>query len=163
MNNFQNDVFISFTHIDNPRIMKQEGWVSRFHDALEPLLSTRLGTPARIWRDRDLRDGDVLSKKVIDELRRSAIMLSIVTPRYLNSGWCQREVDEFSDHAKNTGGMIVGNAQRLVPVVKTPIDGPIPDFLKDVRFNNFFSRESGAPKEFDEIYGESQGRISSTV
>ena len=83
--------------------MEYEGWISRLHRALKPLLNTRLGSEARIWRDSRLINGHILSKEVIDQLRQSAVMLSIVSPCYLRSDWCKLEVKEFRDHAENTG------------------------------------------------------------
>jgi hypothetical protein len=152
--NFQNDVFISFTHIDNePISTKYEGWISRFHKTLKTMLTSRLGEEARIWRDDRLKVGDVLTREVLDQLRQSAILLSIVSPRYLKSKWCTDEVEEFRAHASRTGGLLVGNSQRLVPVLKTPVL-PLPEFMSDVLFHKFFEEGDRGIREFDQAYGD---------
>ena len=51
---FDNDVFISFTHVDNqPYGTDPDGWISRFHKGLEIQLSLLRKDP-RIWRDLKL-------------------------------------------------------------------------------------------------------------
>ena len=156
--NYQNHIFISFAHFDNEPINSQfEGWINRFHKTLKTLLSCRLGKEARIWRDLALDPGDSLRREVMDQLRKSAILLSIVSPRYLQSEWCTDEIREFCEHAGKTGGLLVGNSQRLVPVLKTPVDEPLPDVIRDVLFQKFFDHApNGASREFDEVFGSYQ-------
>ncbi len=155
---FKNDVFISFSHIDNERISERfDGWITRFHKKLATLLSTRLGSEVKIWRDTRLGDGQVLENEIITQLQQSAIMLSVVSPRYLNSEWCTREMTEFCKHAQRSGGLVIGSHQRLIPIVKTPVEGPLPPIMKQVLFREFFSLEDGIAVEFDEAYGEKYG------
>ena len=44
---YKYDVFISYARLDN-----QTGWVDEFHEELGKLLSSVLGRPAKIWRDK---------------------------------------------------------------------------------------------------------------
>ena len=123
MFSFEKDVFISYAHIDNePLTPEQKGWISRFHSSLETTLSMRLGQKAKIWRDDKLRGNDVFADEIVDQFARTAILVSILTPRYLNSDWCTREVREFCERAKQSGGVIVDNKSRVFKVVKTPVD-----------------------------------------
>ncbi len=156
---YKNDVFISFSHIDNERISERfDGWITRFHKVLATFLSKHMGAEARIWRDTRLADGAVLQNEIINQLQQSAVMLSVISPRYLKSEWCTREMSEFCEYARRSGGLVVGSTQRLIPIVKTPVDGPLPPFMKDVWFREFFTLEDGVPIEFDEAYGEKYGQ-----
>jgi hypothetical protein len=157
MFSFEKDVFISYAHIDNePLTPEQKGWISRFHSSLEAMLSMRLGQKAKIWRDDKLRGNDVFADEIVDQFARTAILVSILTPRYLNSDWCTREVCEFCERAKQSGGVIVDNKSRVFKVVKTPVDTQesLPSAVKDVRGYEFFIVEDGTPLELDPVYGE---------
>ncbi len=96
MGSFNKDLFISYAHIDNkPLTPGQQGWISRFHASLEALLSMRLGHTAKIWRDDKLQGNDVFADEIISQFTQTAVLVSILTPRYLNSDWCTREAREF--------------------------------------------------------------------
>ncbi len=145
---YKNDVFISFSHIDNQRISERfDGWITRFHKVLATFLSKHLGVEAKVWRDTGLVDGAVLENEIIAQLQQSAVMLSVISPRYLKSGMVAREMNEFCEHARRSGGLVVGSTQRLIPIVKTPVDGPLPPFMKDVWFRVSFriTLEDGVP------------------
>ena len=46
--NFEQNLFISYTHIDNqPLSDGDKGWISRFHASLKAMLSMRLGGDAK--------------------------------------------------------------------------------------------------------------------
>jgi hypothetical protein len=158
MKAFNKDVFISYAHIDNyPITPEQKGWVSRFHDSLEAMLSMRLGQTARIWRDDKLQGNDVFSDEIINQFNHIGVLVSILTPRYLNSDWCTREVREFCERAGQNGGLIVDNKARVFKIVKTPVDTQesLPPVVKNVLGYDFFTLEDGAPLELDPAYGES--------
>jgi len=102
---FAQNLFISFTHIDNlPLGDGDKGWITRFHATLKALLSTRLGREAKIWRDEKLQGNDVLNDEVIASSRSRRFLVSIVSSRYLNSEWCTREAREFCENAERNGG-----------------------------------------------------------
>ena len=59
---FAKHLFISYAHIDNrPLTSEQKGWITRFHESLDSLLSTRMGGKARIWRDEKLQGNDIFA------------------------------------------------------------------------------------------------------
>jgi hypothetical protein len=157
MASFEKDLFISYAHIDNqPLTQKQEGWITRFHSSLEALLSMRLGQAARIWRDDKLQGNDVFQNEIVDQFEQTAVLVSILTPRYLNSEWCTREVREFCEKARQQGGLVVDNKARVFKVLKTPVhtQESLPSVLKDVLGYDFFTVEDGTPLELDSAYGE---------
>ena len=155
---FNNHVFISYSHIDNrPLTLEQEGWVTRFHSLLETILSMRLGEQATIWRDRKLRGNDMLSDEILEQIPRTALLVSVLTPRYLESEWCTREVNEFCKAAAKTGGLVVDNKSRIFKVIKTPVESeaPLPPAVREPQGYEFFIfDEEQAPLELDPAYGE---------
>src|ERR1044072_8979169 len=93
---FAKHVFISYAHLDNQQLTPdQHGWVSRFHASLEAMLRVRLGHKAAICRDGKLAGNDVFAEEIVAQFPETAILVSIVTPRYIESEWCTREVREF--------------------------------------------------------------------
>ena len=119
----KNHVFISYAHKDNlPLSPEQQGWISRFHDTFLAFLTPRLGLKAQIWRDQKLQGNDVFGDEVVKQFRDSALFVSILSPSYVNSFWCRKEMTEFCDHAEAHGGLSVNNKSRLIKVVKLPIN-----------------------------------------
>ena len=147
--NFEQNLFISYAHIDDqPLSPGEKGWITRFHATLKAILSMRLGREAKIWRDEKLQGNDVFSNEIVAQFRQSAVLISVVTPRYLNSEWCTREAREFCQTADKTGGLLVGNKSRVFKVIKTPVDNreaeSRPPHLKDLIGFEFFAYKDGA-------------------
>jgi len=154
---FEKDLFISYAHIDNkPLTPEQQGWITRFHASLEALLSMRMGGKARIWRDNKLQGNDIFDREIVDQFAHTAVLVSVLTPRYLNSDWCNREVAEFCKRAEENGGMVVNNKARIFKVLKTPVDTQesLPQVVRAVLGYEFFTIEDGTPLELDSAYGE---------
>jgi hypothetical protein len=154
---FEKDLFISYAHIDNePLTPQQQGWITRFHASLEALLSMRMGGKARIWRDNKLRGNDVFGPEIVDQFAQTAVLVSVLTPRYLNSDWCNKEIAEFCKRAEQSGGMVVANKARIFKVLKAPVETQesLPQVVKDVLGYEFFTIEDGTPLELDSAYGE---------
>jgi hypothetical protein len=156
--NFQWDVFISYAHIDNqPLTPEQKGWVTLFHSTLQTMLSQQIGAKAGIWRDEKLRGNDIFSSEIVDQLPRTALMISVLTPRYVHSEWCTKEINEFCRIAEQTGGLVIDNKARVFKVIKTPVDReePLPPVVDKVLGYEFYGYdEDQTPREFDPAYGE---------
>lgn len=119
---FENDVFISYAHIDDvPLVEGQKGWIANFHRALEVRLAQLLGRTPAIWRDPKLQGNDIFADRLVDRLPGVAILVSIISPRYLKSDWCLRELREFMKAANAGGGLRIGHKVRVFKVVKTPV------------------------------------------
>jgi hypothetical protein len=158
---FESDLFISYAHIDDqPLSPEQLGWISRFHASLEALLSMRLGRKARIWRDPKLQGNDVFGDEIIDQFSNTAVLVSVITPRYLNSDWCTKEIREFCAQAEKSGGVVLENRARVFKVLKTPVvtQDPLPAVVKDLLGYEFFRVEGDTPLELDPAYGETFGQ-----
>ncbi|MFO0016588.1 MAG: DUF4062 domain-containing protein [Synechococcaceae cyanobacterium] len=153
-------VFISYAHIDNvPITEEQQGWISRFHSTLEVFLSQRLGGRARIWRDLKLQGNDVFGDEIVDAFRDTTLFFSILTPRYVRSDWCKREIQEFCHHAEQTDGLVIENKSRVFKVIKTPVDRNtaerlLPPVVRDSLGYEFFVQDAQGPIELDPDFGE---------
>ena len=94
-------------------------------------------------------------------LKESAVLVSIVSSRYLKSEWCTREAREFCENAAPNGGLTVGSKLRVFKVIKTPVENlePLPAPIKDVLGYEFFTFKDGAPLEFDPAYGQEYAQL----
>jgi|SRR5271157_1719420 len=155
---FEKQVFISYAHIDNePLTPNQQGWISRFHAALSAMLSMRLGRKAEIWRDVKLTGNDIFADEIIQQFPKTALLISVLTPRYVESEWCTREVKEFVKSAETTGGVTVDNKSRVLKVIKIPVDSEnaLPEVMKlALGYPFYIFDEQQTPLELDPAYGE---------
>lgn len=93
---FERDIFISYAHLDNEALTEEEkGWVSAFDNALQKRLGQLLGRKPDIWRDRKLQGNDIFGDEIVAQFLKLKVMISIISPRYLESEWCRRELEEF--------------------------------------------------------------------
>jgi hypothetical protein len=154
---FDTDVFISYAHLDNqPLTSGAPGWVSEFHEALSKRLGEVLGKPPRIWRDPKLQGNDVFADEIEQRFEHAAVLVSVITPRYVESDWCRREVNGFWQAAEHTGGPLVGSKARVFKVVKTPVEqARMPPPVQPLLGYEFYRLQpgSGRPLEFNRIYG----------
>jgi hypothetical protein len=158
-NTFANHFFISYAHIDNQYFQGgNRGWIDLLHERLEVRLAQLLGKPPRIWRDRRLKGYEVFDETIVIELSRSAILISVVSPRYIDSESCRSEVENFFRLANQTGGVQLGDKRRVFRVVKTHVPfEQHPTGLRDLLPYEFYERNeaSGRVYEFDhEISGQ---------
>src|SRR6266705_2638994 len=113
---YENDVFVSYAHIDDESVEEgQPGWVATLHRVLQVRLAQLLGKEPRIWRDLKLQGNDVFGDTLVERLPRVAVLVSVLSPRYVRSEWCQRELNEF---LLATGGARVADKLRVFKVVK---------------------------------------------
>jgi hypothetical protein len=158
---FEKHVFISYAHIDNqPLTPDKLGWVSNFHKSLEAMLSMRLGRHAEIWRDFKLSGNDIFANEIVAQFPKTALLISVLTPRYIESDWCTREVREFCDAAGRSGGVVMETRSRVLKVIKTPVDSErnLPPIMNDVLGYPFYIfDDQGTPLELDPAYGQEMG------
>jgi TIR domain len=154
---FEKHLFISYAHIDNePLNGEPEGWVSQFHRSLETMLSMRMGCKAEIWRDRKLDGNDNFGAEILAQFPKTALLISVLTPRYVDSDWCTREVREFCKAAEQAGGVFMENKSRVIKVIKTPVEdeSPLVEAMKDTLGYPFYVySDDQAPIELDPAYG----------
>jgi hypothetical protein len=154
---FEKHAFISYAHLDNPDLDEQErGWVTRFHAVLEGQLGTRLARDPEIWRDDRLRGNDMFAEEILSQFPRTALLVSVLTPRYVQSVWCAKEVKAFAEAAEDTGGLAPGRKSRILKVIKLPVEseGELAPLLRRMLGYQFYELdEDDTPLELDPIYG----------
>lgn len=160
---FERHAFISYAHIDNELLATdKDGWVTRFHKVLAQMLAGRLGEKVNIWRDDALRPGIKFPAEIEDKLRDTAVLISVLSPRYLKSDWCRDELDHFCQIASEEGGLTIDNHCRVFKVVKLPLDKPdddeLPAAIHDTLPYEFYVVEDNTPIELDPSYGEQYGQ-----
>jgi hypothetical protein len=154
---FEGDAFISYAHLDNIGLVEgQKGWVANLHRALEVRVGQLLGKSPHIWRDPKLAGNDLFETTLIEKLKQVAVLVTVVSPRYIKSEWTMRELREFLAAAEEQGGIHVGGKARVFKVLKTPV--PIdrtPAELKMILGYEFFKIEpdTGKVRELDEVFG----------
>jgi hypothetical protein len=131
---FNNHIFISYAHADN-----RSGWVDAFHTSLENWLGV-LGVKARIWRDQKLQGADVFSGEILDQLKQSTLLVSILSPNGMLSRWCEKERQKFEQYADANGGFRIGNVVRALKVVMTPADRDAHQPIFDTLGYEFFEK-----------------------
>ena len=112
---------------------------------------------ARIWRDRKLDGIDYFDEQIEEHLNKTAILVAVMSPPYMNSEWCRRELDQFLETARAQGRPRIGNKARVVKVIKNPIDREAhPPELQNVLGYEFFrviDQASGKTRELNKIFG----------
>jgi hypothetical protein len=142
---FTNDIFISFAHVDN-----LDGWVEEFQKQLRNRL-LMIDADVTIWRDSKLRGTDIFSDEIFTQLQQSALLISIVSPSGIKSGWCEDERQAFERFAALNGGFRFGNHLRAIKVVKTPLPADQHREFFGVLGFEFYEREEQSDRfeEFD--------------
>jgi hypothetical protein len=150
---FENHLFISYAHFDNEHLSAVEkGWIDLFHEGLEQRLKQLLGRTVKIFRDPKLRGLEDFNDVIANELHRSAVLVSIVSPRYLESESCMKELNGFYEYANRQGTYRRGSRTRLVKAIKTfvPLEKQ-PDTLKELLGYEFYFFDSAKDsfREYD--------------
>lgn len=119
---YENDAFISYSHIDNqPFSVPERRWVDFFHGHLQTFVDVHLGERASIWRDKRLTGDEVFSDEIGKRLLASAVLVSVLSPSYMKSDWCRKELFNFTDMAKSRGVLQVGTLHRVLKVLRLPV------------------------------------------
>jgi len=158
-NQESSQIFISFTHRDNARLLdEQQGWIDRFHEALQLRLDELWGGETKIWRDPKIGGNDLLTPIIQKAIEQSSVLVSVLSPSYANSKWCNDELRMFRQAASRSGGLQSGSKSRIVKAIKTPITAALQqqfDALGESRGYAFYRLDGrGVPWEFDPRLGE---------
>lgn len=155
---FTADVFISYRHLDNELLDEQgKGWIDNFHERFESVLGEALGYEPRIWRDPRLPGNAYFADVLEEKIQQTAVLISVLTPGYVQSDWCMGELREFCRLANQTTGLLVDNRQRIFKVVKTHLerDAHPPEFQKQLGYEFY---EIDKATERPVAFGQELGR-----
>ena len=168
---FEYDIFISYGWVDDEDPAgEMKGWVDLLVERLPRVVASYLGDKPRLWRDeRSLRGNDLLSAAINDGVARSRLFVPVVSPRYVLSEWCRKELDAFCATGATAGAG--QHRSRIFKVVKTPLLLPHlkePEALRELIGYSFYEMEGDRPREFspdvvpakDQRYWDALGRLA---
>jgi hypothetical protein len=97
------DVFFSYAQAND-----HDGWVTRFKEELTALLNERLDNEPQIfWDEQSLKLNDDLDSTITEAVRQSAVMVIVVSHKYLTRQWCSLERETFLQNGDERRVMIV--------------------------------------------------------
>ena len=146
------DIFISYGHLDDDDPGGDvKGWVDLLVERLPRLVSNNLGYLPTVWRDeRSLRGNDLLTAAISEGVTTSLLLIPIVSPRYVQSDWCLRELNAFSESEPPPGAPAFRS--RIFKVIKTPLLFHLkkkePEPLRELIGYSFYEMEGEMPVEF---------------
>ena len=90
--------FFSYTHHDDTH---DEGRLTELREKLEGEIQMGWPTKFEIFQDKDaIKWGEQWKKRISAGLGDATFLIAIVTPGYLKSNGCRRELEEFLKHEK---------------------------------------------------------------
>jgi TIR domain len=140
------DIFVSYAHVDDlPLPGAAQGWVTTFTTCLKTKLAQKLGRndAYALWMDHELRGGQPITPHILEKVRRSAMLFVVLSPGYIASSWCRRELDTFH------GLIAEGQARHVFVVELDPVEkAELPPALADLKRSRFWiaDRNSGSPR-----------------
>jgi serine/threonine protein kinase len=155
------DVLLTYAAIDDyPLQDGKPGWVSQLHRNLEVRMEQLSGEKIHIARLPEDAISPVIEADLLQQMPQAKAMISVVSPPFINSPMCRREVEQFWHGAEQTGGRYIKDKARLLKVLKTAVaDQQMPRQLLDI-FGPLFGFEffeldadTGRVREFDETFG----------
>jgi uncharacterized protein DUF4062/TIR domain-containing protein len=146
------DIFISYGHLDDDDPAgDMKGWVDLLVERLPRLVSNNLGYVPSVWRDeRSLHGNDLLTAAISEGVTTSLLLIPIVSPRYVQSDWCRRELEAFCQSEAPPGAPAFRS--RIFKVIKTPLLFHLakkePEPLRELIGYSFYEMEGEMPVEF---------------
>ena len=113
---FQNDLFVSYAHNDDPPWMDRPGWVTEFIQALKDGLKAK-SRDFTLWFDPKLRTGEDFNDAIGEAIASSAVFLCVLSPAYDDSTYCKKEVAAFRERRHPSFGIKVGTMSRIQALV----------------------------------------------
>ena len=102
------EVFISYAHADDqPLAEGTTGWVTALADRLKKSLAMkRNGGQVTVWMDHRLEPQKQVDAALADRVARADCFVAVLSPRYLESPWCRREMETFVGHTGEDGARV---------------------------------------------------------
>jgi hypothetical protein len=85
-------IFLSYARADND---DPTGWVTTFHKHLEKRIGSILGQQVSVFLDQYDLKGNLLRDQIRKEISQAEILVTLLSPWYLNREWCEEERKEF--------------------------------------------------------------------
>lgn len=155
------DVLLNYAAIDDhPLLDGKPGWVTQLQRNLEVRMEQLSGTKVSIASLPESSARSALEGELLEHLPQAKAMISVVSPPFVHSDFCRRNVERFWKGAEQTGGQWVHDRARLLKVLKTSMSEqqlppPLKDILSPLFGFEFFEIDAGTGRirEFDETFG----------
>jgi predicted Ser/Thr protein kinase len=155
------DMLLNYAAIDDYPLQEgKPGWVSQLHRNLEVRMEQLSGEKVQIARLPEDAISPAIEAELLQHVPQAKAMISVVSPPFVNSTMCRREVEQFWRGAEQTGGRYIKDKSRLLKVLKTSVtEQQMPRQLVDIfsplsGFEFFeLDAETGRVREFDETFG----------
>jgi hypothetical protein len=143
---YDHDIFVSYAHVDDePLPGGDQGWVTTLTTCVKTKLAQKLGRndAYSLWMDYELRGGQPITPHILGRVQRSAMLLVVLSPGYIASDWCRRELETFA-------GLISEDQRRRMFVVELDRldEAERPHHLADLKRSRFWAANqiSGTPR-----------------
>jgi hypothetical protein len=173
---FKYDIFISYAHLDDRSALgdNEKGWIDLLEDRLSVLVSQALGSEVSIWRDgHNLQGNDELQGAIGEGVNSSLVLVPVISPRYVQSDWCNREISSFCASAPPSGAGASGFRSRVFKVNKTPLPDPLkklePEQIRSSTGYTFYGEDENkklqeySPDPKDKSYWKELTRLVSEI
>ena len=101
------DVLLNYAAIDDyPLHDGRPGWVSQLHRNLEVRMEQLSGEKVQIARLPEHAISPMVEAELLEHVPQAKAMISVVSPPFINSRLCRREVEHFWQGAEQTGGRL---------------------------------------------------------
>lgn len=142
-------IFVSYAHDDNsvpPGMSPEKGFVSVLVSHLEHVLRRRGHPKPKVWWDqRGVDKADRFDHVIQNAVKRSSLMLVVMSSNWLSRPWCRQELELFAKRSGSTEHIVLARANHVERHHH-------PDGLQNIQGYNFFSlddwREPGNERFF---------------
>jgi hypothetical protein len=123
------DIFLSYAHVNNepdPAFPDRTGWVTTLVRGLKARLANKLGRVDSydLWSDAKLAGNVEVTPEILGKLSGAAVILLVLSPAYLASEWCRRELTAFHEEIRRRkaggGRVFIVEFDRVNPGEKPP-------------------------------------------
>jgi hypothetical protein len=98
------DVFLSYARVDD-----EQGAVTHLVEKIRTIYDHRTKQQLRVFFDRqDIQTAQLWEERIGSALRRSTLLVAVISDAYLSSRWCRSEWDHFASAERGLPGKNVG-------------------------------------------------------
>ena len=155
------DVLLNYAAIDDyPLHDGKPGWVSQLHRNLEVRMEQLSGEKVHIARLPEDAISPVIEAELLQQVPQAKAMISVVSPPFINSQVCRREVEQFwqaqsrPEAATSRRNRVCSRCSRPPSPNSRCLDRSLDIFSPLFGFEFFeLDAETGRVREFDETFG----------
>lgn len=157
---FKNDVFISYAFLDNLALKQgEQGWVEDFHNTIGVRLAHLMKENPEICCYPKSEDCDIFTYNIDDKLSKTAILILVLSPKYIQSKCCIKELKEFIKSAVPGTGEDIYYKSRIFKILKTAVPhNALPPEITDITEYEFYIVDPSTGR-VKEVSPESRGEL----